>query len=86
MKAIAIRRARRVHADLTFRTTFCSCGDATFIVPLLDILFSIQLEVTAPCFPVRAGKSHRRSFGGGPARETEPFLLPHIKHFIPDHF
>lgn len=83
MKAIAIRRARRVHADLTFRTTFCSCGDATFIVSLLDILFSIQLEVTAPFFPVRAGKSFLRSFGGGPACEIGHPLLPHIKHLIP---
>lgn len=56
MKGIAVHRARRVHADLTFRTTFCSYRDATFITPLLAILFSIQLKSTAPFFPIRAAK------------------------------
>lgn len=86
MKGIAIHRARRVHADLTFTTTFYSYGDATFITQLLGILFSIQLEPTAPVFPVRVGNNHLRSFAGGPARETgSPFLL-HIKCFISDCF
>lgn len=51
MKATAIPRARRVQADLTFRTTFCSCGDATFIMLLLDISFSIRPKVAVPFFP-----------------------------------
>lgn len=63
MKGIAVHRARRV----TFRTTFCSYRDTTFITPLLAILFSIQLESTAPFFPVRAAKNHLRIFAGGPA-------------------
>lgn len=84
MKGIAVHRARRVHADLTFRTTFCSYRDATFITPLLAILFSIQLESTASFFPVRAANNHLRIFAGGPAHETGSPFLPHIKHFISD--
>lgn len=78
IKGIAVHRARRVHADLTFRTTFCSYRDATFITPLLAILFSIQLESTAPFFPVRAGNNHLRIFAGGPAHEIGSPFLPHI--------
>lgn len=85
MKGIAIHRARRVHADLTFRTTFYSYGDATFITLPLAILFSIQLEPTAPFFPVGAGNNHLRSFSGGPSCEIGSPILLHIKRFISDH-
>lgn len=69
MKGIGICTARRVHADLTFRITFYSYGDATFITSPLGTLFSIQLEPTAPFFPARAGNNHLRSFAGGPVNE-----------------
>lgn len=84
MKGIAVHRARRVQADLTFRTTFCSYRDATFMTPLLATLFSIQLESTAPFFPVRAANKHLRIFAGGPAHEIGSPFLPHIKPFISD--
>lgn len=86
MKRIAIHRAGQVCADLTFRTTLHSYGDATFLSPLLGILFSIRLELTAPFFPLRAGNNHLSSFAGSPAGETGPPFLPHIKGFISDCF